>query len=232
MALLGGGAVCIWHDLAADAVDAFYDWHNREHMPERVAIPGFNRGRRYIAPAHSPMWFNLYETDSVAVLSGDDYLARLNAPTPLTRSVVPSFRDVARSLCNVVASIGDGDGGVMLTLRFDVAPAAAGVMRSTLCDTVLPAVARETGVAGAHLCRADAAASAVETTEKKARGSATAVPAWVVLIEGSTALAVERAASHVTACLAAHGVSGAASTTYTLQHTTTRAARNAVLDVG
>ncbi len=41
------------------------------------------------------------------------------------------------------------------------------------------------GVAGAHLLIADAAASAVETAERKARGGeANRVPRWIVILEG------------------------------------------------
>jgi hypothetical protein len=41
MSLAGLGAVCIWHDLLPEARDDFHQWHNREHMPERVGIPDF-----------------------------------------------------------------------------------------------------------------------------------------------------------------------------------------------
>ena len=58
MSLAGSGAVCIWHDIEPEATDEFYQWHNREHMPERVGIPGFLRGRRYIAVAGAPLYFN------------------------------------------------------------------------------------------------------------------------------------------------------------------------------
>ena len=69
MSLAGPAAVCIWHDIAPEATDEFYQWHNREHMPERVGIPGFLRGRRYIAIAGAPTYFNLYEADSAEVLA-------------------------------------------------------------------------------------------------------------------------------------------------------------------
>ena len=49
MSLAGTGVVAIWHDLLPEAKDEFYEWHNREHMPERAGIPGFRRGRRFIA---------------------------------------------------------------------------------------------------------------------------------------------------------------------------------------
>ena len=58
MSLTGLGVVAIWHDLLPEAKGDFYEWHNREHMPERVGIPGFRRGRRYIATAGAPEYFN------------------------------------------------------------------------------------------------------------------------------------------------------------------------------
>ncbi len=70
MSFAGTGVVAIWHDLLPEARDEFYEWHNREHMPERAAIPGFQRGRRYIALDAGPLYFNLYEADTVGVLGG------------------------------------------------------------------------------------------------------------------------------------------------------------------
>ena len=70
------GVVAIWHDLLPEAKDDFYEWHNREHMPERVGIPGFRRGRRYVAIEGAPEYFNLYEADSPEMLGGPDYLER------------------------------------------------------------------------------------------------------------------------------------------------------------
>lgn len=68
MSFAGTGVVAIWHDVVPEARDEFYEWHNREHMPERLGIPGFQRGRRYIALDAGPVYFNLYEADSVQVL--------------------------------------------------------------------------------------------------------------------------------------------------------------------
>jgi hypothetical protein len=183
MALAGKGAVAIWHDIAPEGRDDFYAWHGSEHMPERAAIPGFLRGRRYVALEGAPEFFNLYETTSTAVLAGADYLARLNAPTPWTRAAVKHFRDVSRSLCDVSASFGAGQGGLVATYRYDL-DAAHRAGHIAAMRSRLQALAKEPGVAGAHLLVADDAASSVETAERKARGSATAVPRWIVLVEG------------------------------------------------
>ena len=125
MALPGKGAVAIWHDIAPEGRDQFYAWHGQEHMPERVAIPGFLRGRRYVAVAGAPEYFNLYETGSTAVLAGRDYLDRLDHPTPWTTATVTHFRGVARSLCEVDCTFGEGEGGLVATFRYDVPHAGA-----------------------------------------------------------------------------------------------------------
>ena len=86
MSLAGQAVVAIWNGIAEEGRTEFYEWHNREHMPERVGIPGFRRGRRYVAKYGHPEFFTLYEADSAEVLVGQDYLNRLNNPTPWTRN--------------------------------------------------------------------------------------------------------------------------------------------------
>ena len=152
MSLAGTGVVAIWHDLEPDARSDFYEWHNREHMPERVGIPGFRRGRRYLAISGTPEFFNLYEADTPEVLSGRDYLDRLNSPTPWTKRVVPSFRNVARSICRVAFSDGVGSGGVMLTMRFDVAAAHRAFAVEALANRVLPPLSLRIGIVSTLRC--------------------------------------------------------------------------------
>lgn len=184
MSLAGKGAVAIWHDIAADGRAEFYRWHGMEHMPERAAIRGFLRGRRYVALDGShPEYFNLYETESPATLTGPDYLARLNNPTPWTVATVKHFRGVARSLCEVAASHGEGEGGLIATLRYAIDDSRAPSHRQYMADELLPRVAHLPGIAGCHLLVADESASAVETAEKKVRVEKNLIPRWIVLVE-------------------------------------------------
>src|SRR5215470_12161060 len=160
MSLAGLGAVAIWHDIAAEGRQAFYAWHGREHMPERTGIPGFLRGRRYVAAdGGSPEFFNLYETVSPRTASGAEYQKRLDNPSPWTQATVPHFRNVSRSLCAVAASFGEGQGGLVATLRYSVEDAMADQHRERLANGILPALAAGEGIAGCHLLIADATAS-------------------------------------------------------------------------
>ena len=184
MSLLGEGAVAIWHDIAPEGRDEFYAWHGEEHMPERVAIPGFLRGRRYVAIRGDLEFFNLYETEHMGVVTGADYLARLNNPTPWTLSSVKHFRNVSRSLCGVAASAGHGQGGLIATWRYDVPDERAESHRKAIVEKIVPALAKKRLVAGAHFLVADKEASAVKTTEQKVRTENNRIPRWIVLLEG------------------------------------------------
>ncbi len=76
-----------------------------------------------------------------------------------------------RSLCRVVLSLGAGQGGLLMSWRYDVVPGKEEAHRA-LVETRLRLLAERPQIVGAHLCRSDSAASAVQTAEK----SAPAVP--------------------------------------------------------
>jgi hypothetical protein len=219
LSLAGLGAVAIWHDILPAARDEFHEWHNREHMPERVGIPGFHRGRRYAVIGSGPEYFNLYEADSVETLAGQDYLNRLNAPTAWTQRVVPSFRNVARSICRVAFTHGVGCGGVMLTLRFALPDPAHDELLAALRTRLLPPLAYRKGIAGLHLGVADRAASSLDTAEKRVRADTTQVPSWVVLIEGNGVPEVDGAATELVPALLAAGAHDLDRSNYRLEFT-------------
>ncbi|MBM3629403.1 MAG: hypothetical protein FJX21_16475 [Alphaproteobacteria bacterium] len=213
--LAGEAFVAIWHDIAPEGIEEFLDWHHREHMPERLGIPGFRRGRRYLrVGGDGQAYFNLYEVDAFEVLVGQDYLGRLNAPTPWTRRAVAHFRQVTRGLCRVAGSQGIGQGGIAATLRIAATADGGERLRRHLLHEAIPALLDRTGILGAHLGFTDEAGSRLETAEKKARGSLTDIPPWVMVVEGISA---ERVAAAVAAAmpgpaLAANGAAGPATT--------------------
>jgi hypothetical protein len=185
MSLRGKAVVAIWQDPPPETRAEYFEWHNREHMLERVGIPGFLRGRRYSALNGEPEFFTLYEAQSLEVLTGADYTGRLNNPTAWTRRVAPQLRNNVRSLCAVALSLGTGVGGLVMTWRYDVAPGSEAAQRN-LVETRLRELAGRKGIVGAHLCLGDLAASSVQTAEKKARAAKALTPGWVVIVEGAS----------------------------------------------
>jgi hypothetical protein len=184
MGLAGAGAVAIWHDVMAEGKDEFYAWHGQQHMPERVGIAGFLRGRRYIALNADLEYFNLYEAETPDVLTGSEYKNRLNNPTPWTLSTVTHYRKVARSICRVAATFGSGQGGLMTTVRYDVPDDRADDHIQIMADTVLPEIMKHNSVCGVHLIVTDTEASSVDTAERKQRNEENTIPRWIVLVEG------------------------------------------------
>jgi hypothetical protein len=230
MSLAGEGLIAIWNGVTPEARDDIYEWHNREHMPERVAIAGFRRGRRYRAIEADVEFFTLYETDTPLVHTGSDYTARLNTPTPWTQRAITGFLDTSRSLCWVAVSVGTGQGGLLVTYRYDVAPGREEEQRCLLAHQVLPALADAPGVVGAHLGIADRAASAIQTAEKKDLPPVL-VPNWVILVEGGSEVPALLAACDTmlpaTRLIAAGAVAPVLRGLYQLQYTRLKTARSA-----
>jgi len=63
MALIGEGVLIIWHAMTPEGDLEMIRWHDREHVAERVGIPGFRRGRRYDTPAGTREYLDIYETE-------------------------------------------------------------------------------------------------------------------------------------------------------------------------
>jgi hypothetical protein len=180
--LAGEAVVAIWNGIEPETREQFYDWHVNEHMPERVGIPGFRRGRRYIAadPSTHPEFFTLYEADTMQVLQGSGYTDRLNDPTRATKITTAKFTDTFRSLARVVVSHGAGMGGAMLTIRFDCDAQHLIAVRA-----MVRAAAQAQRVTGAHLCLGNTAASLIRTAETRDRADIQPPPSCFILVEAT-----------------------------------------------
>ncbi|WMS40960.1 DUF4286 family protein [Acuticoccus sp. MNP-M23] len=181
MGLRGSGVLAIWNGITTEAEEEFLAWHVREHMPERVGLPGFARGRRYVAVDGTPKYFNFYEAEDAAVFSSEVYRARLDDPSDWTRAVVADFNDTIRTVCDVAFSEGAGGGGFVEAVRLSI----AGVPEDFVA--ALAARARDAletpGVVAVHALRGLAEASAGGSAEKALRAEPDEVAEWVILIE-------------------------------------------------
>lgn len=192
MTIAGKGVLAFWHDVAPGGDAEFDHWHLREHIPERVAVPGFLRARRYVTLGGPPKYFYFYETESLDTLQSPAYLARLAAPTPLTRQTLPLVRNNKRTACRVVTSLGAGLGGVIAALQFGPRAGHEEALRSWLTGTALPAAVAQPGIVASHLLEGHAGVSnAAKSDEKKLLEKPDELVRWVILIESTDPPALE-----------------------------------------
>ena len=114
------GFLTIWHGLDPSGRKEWEKWHTIEHMPERVGIPGFLAGRRYMnEDKEGQCCFTLYEATNISIFKSEAYLERLNNPTPWTQEVAHAFRNFTRGACRRIATAGSKKnyGGAALTFR-------------------------------------------------------------------------------------------------------------------
>lgn len=181
MPLLGSAAMLLSFDVLPEAVAEHDHWHTHEHLPERLAIPGFRRGTRWVALRGAPRYLVLYEVEQLATLSSAPYLERLDHPSAWTARIMPHYRDMRRGFCAISGSFGLGLGNVAALLRFKPAEGAAEALRRWLTQDLLPALPGRPGLGGAHLL--EGAATPAMTAEQRIRGADAAVD-WALVISG------------------------------------------------
>jgi hypothetical protein len=179
MPLLGSAAMLLSFDVAAEALAEHDRWHTHQHLPERLSIPGFLRGTRWVAIEGAPRYMVLYEVESLATLTSEAYLARLNDPTPWTAAIMPFYRGMSRGLCSVVASFGYGQGGAAALVRFSPATSGQAQLHQWLVQEALPEVPQMPGLGSAHLLQGTQAAAM--TNEQRIRGTDRGVDSALII---------------------------------------------------
>ena len=182
MTLLGKAAVAMWWDMAPASRAEFEDWHSHEHFPERLGIPGFLRGSRWASSEGTEGFFVLYELAGYETLTSDQYLGRLNDPTPWSTKMMPHHRNMVRSQCRIVESHGGGIAGSMMTIRLSPGEGRADGLQAHLRRTLSGLPARP-GLTGGHLLETRTP-DIGPTREQRIRGGSDAVADWIVLVSG------------------------------------------------
>ena len=193
MPLLGQAAVAMWWEIAPTDRIEFEDWHSHEHFPERLSLPGFHRGSRWADAAGGDGFFVMYELAGYETLTSAAYLARLNAPTPWSTTMMPRHRGMVRSQCRVIASHGGGVAHRMLTVRLSPGAHATESLQRHL-QHVLCRLPQRAGLTAAHLLHTHTPTTAPTTTEQRIRGGVDGVADWIVLVGGYDAEALRELA--------------------------------------
>ena len=220
MPLLGQAAMLLSFDVVQDAIPEHDEWHTHEHLPERLSIPGFVRGTRWVALHAQRRYFVMYEVEQLATLTSEAYLDRLNNPSPWTSKMMPYYRGMTRGFCSVSGSFGFGLGHVSLLIRFKPATGAESSLRKWLLQDTLPRLPPRQGIGSIHLL--EGALTPQMTNEQRIRGADAGVD-WALLVTGYSqgAMASLMQADLCNAQLEKHGATGVLDAIYRMEYALT-----------
>lgn len=110
--------LALWNGIdQADARDEYEDWHALEHVPERVALPGFLWGRRYRGGLNSESYFTLYGLQGLEALDTPQYADVVAHPTPWSARMRPRLSGFVRRPCRVHAMAGASSAAHLVTIQ-------------------------------------------------------------------------------------------------------------------
>lgn len=194
MPLLGKGMLLTLTDVSARDERDYNEWYNREHIDDRVNLPGFHRGRRYAAVNGAPKYLAVYECDTVAILGTPNYLQTLDHQTPWSQRVMARFTYFTRLTLRIQVDQTHGAGAALATVRFVPDPHRRKALVQWLSEQALPKLIARPGVLGAAAGENDLEVVHAALQDKSMDHPRADESEWVVLIEGSDVAAVGTAA--------------------------------------
>lgn len=91
------GLLFMAFDFSTAHADEFHDWYDREHIPERLGVPGFLNAERWIAEDNPSVHVATYDLETPGVLSSPPYMAVGGAnQSPWTKRVTAMCRRIMR----------------------------------------------------------------------------------------------------------------------------------------
>jgi len=185
MKLFGDALLITWTQ-ADDEIEAdFNDWYNREHLDERINLPGFRRARRYRAISADIRYMSTYEALGVDAIASPAYLDLLSQQTAWSKRVMSRLVKWRRLSGRVMLDRTHGVGAALGLVSF-VAASSGLAMRDWLAGSgVLDTLLASPGVLGCCVVATDAAAEARLTAGLGQPPADDIPPRWAVLVDAT-----------------------------------------------
>ncbi|MDP3693703.1 DUF4286 family protein [Bradyrhizobium sp.] len=187
MPLAGTGMLLTSMDIEPSDEAEFNRWYDREHLEERVAIPGFLEARRYVAHDGKPKYLSLYSTETFEVLDSPAYRTALANQTAWSKANIARFRNMIRAVARITISCGQGRGAALGIVR--LRPSDKDRLRTALRNQLEPG--KLDGIVSMHLLESDPSLSRPITDDPS--GPNPGAGDWFVLIDGTDVEAVSAA---------------------------------------
>ena len=194
MPLAGKGMLLTSMNIEPSDEPEFNRWYDREHLEERVAIPGFLEARRYVAHDGNPKYLSLYSTETFEVLDSPAYRTALANQTAWSKANIARFKDMIRGVARITVSRGTGRGAALGIIRLRPAAGGEDKLRTAVRDKLDPA--KLDGIISMHLIENDPVLSKPLTDDPSAPNPGAGD--WFILIDATDVSAVPSASVHFT----------------------------------
>jgi len=194
MPLAGKGMLLTSMNIEPSEEPEFNRWYDREHLEERVAIPGFLEARRYVAHQGNPKYLSLYSTETFEVLDSPAYRIALANQTAWSKANIARFKNMIRGVARITVSHGPGRGAALGIIRLRPTPGGEDKLRTAVRDKLDPA--KLDGIISMHLIENDPVLSKPLTDDPSAPNPGAGD--WFILIDATDVSAVPSASVHFT----------------------------------
>jgi hypothetical protein len=194
MPLAGKGMLLTSMNIEPSDEPEFNRWYDREHLEERVAIPGFLEARRYVAHQGNPKYLSLYSTETFEVLDSPAYRVALANQTAWSKANIARFKNMIRGVARITVSHGTGRGAALGIIRLRPTPGGEDKLRTAVRDQLDPA--KLDGIISMHLIENDPVLSKPLTDDPSAPNPGAGD--WFILIDATDVSAVPSAAVRFT----------------------------------
>ncbi|MBS0339317.1 MAG: hypothetical protein JSS56_02250 [Proteobacteria bacterium] len=113
----GTGILMSSMQVLAHEEDDFNRWFDTEHLPERVAIPGFLEARRYESLSTPVRYLQVYNAVDIEALDSPAYRAALASQTDWSMHHITRFIEPTRVVGQLVLSSGQARGAALVLVR-------------------------------------------------------------------------------------------------------------------
>lgn len=105
----GGAFLAVANGVNPASLRAYEAWHSFEHVPERLTMPGFLAGKRYVAGRGAAIrYLTIYDLDDASAVESAAYRHLLAHPTPASLAMRPAMTDFRRELYRHRGQSGSG----------------------------------------------------------------------------------------------------------------------------
>jgi hypothetical protein len=178
----GKHLLSVYAGIPAEIEDDFNQWYNTQHVPQRLALAGFQSAARYESLTGEPKYLALYELEDARVLETPEYKKLGEHSDAWDKRILPKLQVAARTVYERIYTCGEAaqeHAPFLLSVRLDIASEVEAEFNEWYNVDHLPKLAAVPGVHGARrYCRRSGNGTKYLALYELANEHVTSTDAW------------------------------------------------------